>query len=522
MATVFLALDVALNRKVAIKVMSPNLMSSSESVERFKREAKVAAALNHPNIIGIHAVGDSSDLAYYVMKFVEGRSLDSVIRDDGPQSVPFVQAVMQYAGNALHYAHQRGVVHRDVKPANFMLDKDGWLIITDFGIAKVEEAKSLTSSGMMLGTPYYMSPEQFNGTPVGATSDQYALGVVIFELLTGKTPFHAATLGEVMRGHLLDAPPPVRDWRPDVPMEVEACINRMLEKSPVDRFPSLSDAVQTFGAIKPAEEQRVRSHIIGLARSGSLLQPRMPMPMSPASPFESTGVKSTWVMYVAGALLVVFSAIAGGLAKSRMAQRPNDIVSAGAVSDRVQDVTPTLLGRSGADSVAVLRPKQEATVLGAEPTGSGAEGSSRPVAVRSEGERPSTPAPSRPAPPSRGASALAGSPATALPDASPVSSPAESVPVTSVVDDPPPTTPPMPADRGLLRIRTNEDGVSVYFGGDFKLNLGTLRTEEVVVPVGVIRVSLRKPGCSPAVAAVTVSAGQVSVLERTPSCSRTP
>ena len=281
MASVFLALDLALERKVAIKVMSPSLANSPDNIERFKREAKVAAALNHPHIIGILAVGDDPELAYFVMKFIEGRSLDSVIRDEGPQSVPFVQSVIASAGKALHYAHTRGVIHRDVKPANFMLDQDGWLVVTDFGIAKQDDLKGLTVTGSLIGTPYYMSPEQFHGKPVTHSADQYALGVVAYELLTGRQPYTGDTVAEVMRGHLFDAVPDVRSVRPDVPGEIAACVNRMLAKEPAERFATLEEAVLAFGAISPTQEQQVRTQIIELAKTGVLQQPQINVPLSP-------------------------------------------------------------------------------------------------------------------------------------------------------------------------------------------------------------------------------------------------
>jgi serine/threonine protein kinase len=281
MASVFLALDLALERKVAIKVMSPALANSPDNVERFKREAKVAAALNHPNIIGILAVGDDPELAFFVMKYVEGRSLDSVIKDEGPQPVTLVQSVIASAGKALFYAHTRGVIHRDVKPANFMLDRDGWLVVTDFGIAKQADVKGLTMTGSLIGTPYYMSPEQYHGRPVSPSADQYALGIVAYELLTGTAPYTGDTVAEVMRGHLFDDVPNVRAVRPDVPVELEACIARMMAKKPEERFPTLEEAVIAFGAISPTQEVVVRTQIIELAKIGAEQQPQMRVPLSP-------------------------------------------------------------------------------------------------------------------------------------------------------------------------------------------------------------------------------------------------
>lgn len=282
MATVYLALDLALDRKVAIKVLNPALATSADNIERFKREAKVAASLNHPNIIGILAVGDDPDLAYFVMKYVEGRALDSVVRDMGAQSVPFVRGVIGAAGTALHYAHTRGVVHRDVKPANFMLDKDGWLVVTDFGIAKMEDAKGLTMTGSVIGTPYYMAPEQFQGKPITAAADQYALGVVAFELLTGRQPYAGDTVAEVMKGHLFDDIPSVRSLRPDVPEGLDATITRMLAKEPAQRFASLEEAVHAFGGVTATQEREVRTQMINLAISGAMEKPQIHVPLSPS------------------------------------------------------------------------------------------------------------------------------------------------------------------------------------------------------------------------------------------------
>lgn len=282
MATVFLARDLALDRKVAIKVMAPALAATADAIERFRREARLAAALSHPHIIPIHAIGEEPGLAYYVMKFVEGRTLDSVLRTEGAQSPDFVRAVVTEVGGALHYAHQRGVVHRDIKPANIMVDTDGWLVVTDFGIAKRDDAQGLTQSGMIIGTPFYMSPEQFNGQPVTGAADQYALGIVAYELLAGRTPFGGPSIGEVMKGHLMDPVPPLREVRPDVPPDLEAAIARMLDKEPAQRFATLAEAAQAVGRATPSAEQDLRTQIIALARTGARLQPQMAVPASPA------------------------------------------------------------------------------------------------------------------------------------------------------------------------------------------------------------------------------------------------
>ena len=170
MATVYLAHDIALDRKVAIKVMSPHLLSGEGMAERFKREARTAGSLSHPHIIPIYAVKEAGDLLFFVMKFVEGRPLDGIIREVGAVPFPMAQTIMQQVGSALGYAHRRGIIHRDIKPANIMLDVDGWAMVTDFGIAKVADKEGLTMTGATVGTPSYMSPEQSTATSSRRTS----------------------------------------------------------------------------------------------------------------------------------------------------------------------------------------------------------------------------------------------------------------------------------------------------------------------------------------------------------------
>jgi serine/threonine protein kinase len=274
MATVFLARDLALDRQVAIKVMNPALMSSPAALGRFRREARIAAALDHPHIISIFAVGEDAELAFYVMRYVEGRSLHDLIREEGAQTFRRVEGIIADIGQALHYAHRRGVIHRDVKPANIMLDQDDWLFVTDFGIAKLDEVDRLTLSGHVFGTPHYMSPEYYNGGLIGSASDQYALGVVSYELLTGTPPYPGDTIGEVMRGHLFDPIPPLRSIRPDLPEAVEHCVHRMLQKDAALRFPTVADAVASFKAAGRSGESGVITEIIDTPSRSPLVMPR--------------------------------------------------------------------------------------------------------------------------------------------------------------------------------------------------------------------------------------------------------
>ena len=249
MATVFLAHDLALGRKVAIKVMSPALLLADDvAVERFKQEARTVAALSHPQIVPIHAVRDAAGLLFFVMQFIEGKSLEDLIRAQGPLPFGMVQSLLMQVGAALAYAHKRGVVHRDVKPANIMLDDEGWPVIMDFGIAKGTNTNKLTQAGQPIGTPEYMSPEQCVATVVGGASDQYSLGVVAFEMLTGKLPFTGETGMAVMMAHAVDPVPPIEAIRPDCPIALSKVVRKMMEKKPESRFPSMADAVAALRA----------------------------------------------------------------------------------------------------------------------------------------------------------------------------------------------------------------------------------------------------------------------------------
>src|SRR5438876_10352826 len=228
MATVYLAHDLALDRKVAIKVLAPALLAMGEGmVERFKREARTAAALSHPHIIPIYAVRDSEQVLYFVMKHVQGRSLDQVVRDVGPLPIAMIQAIVAQVSDALGYAHRHGVIHRDIKSANIMLDEEGWAVVTDFGIAKVLQAQGLTMTGVTVGTPTYMSPEQCATEEVTGASDQYSLGVVAYEMLTGHLPFKGDSTMSVMYAHFNEPPRPVTELRPDCPPNLGAGVMRM-------------------------------------------------------------------------------------------------------------------------------------------------------------------------------------------------------------------------------------------------------------------------------------------------------
>lgn len=294
MATVYLAHDAALDRKVAIKVMSPALLTGDGMIERFKREARTAGNLSHPHIIPIYAVQEGEHLVYFVMKFVEGRPLDSIIKEVGPLPIPMVQTILQQVGSALAYAHRRGVVHRDIKPANIMIDSEGWAVVTDFGIAKVSEKQGLTMTGATVGTPSYMSPEQCAAKDITGSSDQYSFGIVAFEMLTGRLPFVADSIMAIMYQHFNEPPPSIKEFRADVPPEIEATVLRMLAKDPAERWPDVDAAIAGLGATPLKHDDPIRTKMMTLAATGINAQmtqrfstPRSPMP-APRTPKPGT------------------------------------------------------------------------------------------------------------------------------------------------------------------------------------------------------------------------------------------
>src|SRR6266550_646855 len=312
MATVYLAHDLALDRKVAIKVLAPALLLMGEGmVERFKREARTAAALSHPHIIPIYAVKVSDRLLYFVMKHVQGRALDAIIHEVGPLPIPMVQTTFAQVGDSLAYAHRHGVIHRDIKSANIMLDEEGWAVVTDFGIAKVEQAQGLTMTGVTVGTPAYMSPEQCANREVSGASDQYSLGVVAYEMLTGRLPFKSDSTMSVMYAHFNTSAQPVTELRSDCPANLAAAVMRMLEKEPEGRWPTMDDVVAVCGRPSLRHADPIRQEMSTLARGTA--QPAGPK--TPTSPIVMSRVRTRtpirrarrWLWPGAGAALAVIA-----------------------------------------------------------------------------------------------------------------------------------------------------------------------------------------------------------------------
>lgn len=232
MADVWRGMDTVLKRVVALKVMRADAENEAVFQRRFRDEALHSAALMHPNITTVFDYGEDDHLSFLVMELVEGSTLSALIRENGPMSPTAVTSIVGQSALALGVAHEAGVVHRDVKPANVLLRPDGVVKLTDFGIARVMDASGHTRMGEMLGTPDYISPEQAQGEPASGASDLYALGVVAHELLTGDRPFDRGTPIATAMSHVNEPPPPLSD---DVPEDLRELIGALLEKKPEDR-----------------------------------------------------------------------------------------------------------------------------------------------------------------------------------------------------------------------------------------------------------------------------------------------
>ncbi len=364
MATVFLAHEIALDRKVAIKVMAPMFSHGEGMADRFKRESKTAAALSHPNIIPIYAVREREGLLFFVMKLIKGTTLDQVVSELGKLPIPTIEALLGQVGGALGYAHRHGVVHRDVKPGNVMIDEEGWAVVTDFGIAKVDQAEGLTMTGVTVGTPLYMSPEQCAGGPITGASDQYSLGAVAYEMITGRPPFAGTGLMPIMFSHCNDPVPAIAPLRPDCPEPLRQAVERMLAKKASDRWPTVEDAVAAIGLRTLAHDDPARSQLVALARTGitnriaaRIQTPRSPVPLGGGRPATGGAPREPrtvprWLM--GGGLVAVGAAVALAVAVNWPRDRTDSGIGAAPPPDSVASgpIAPLPVSPPPATSIA--------------------------------------------------------------------------------------------------------------------------------------------------------------------------
>ena len=266
MGIVFRAREVALDREVALKVLAFDPLLNPEAFARFEREARLAARLDHPHIVPIFAVGQGDGAAYYTMRFVRGGSLEALIADKGAIAPETAIRLLGEVAAALDYAHGQGIVHRDIKPANILLSEGGHALVADFGIARAFAGDASTStSGShtgVVGSPAYMAPEQWRGDKPDGRADQYALGVLAFELFSGLRPFRDVSMQELLRMHLNEQPPELDSVRQGLPPNVGRAILRAMAKDPADRFPSVSAFVAALSDTGAAAAMPAPRHAV--------------------------------------------------------------------------------------------------------------------------------------------------------------------------------------------------------------------------------------------------------------------
>ena len=246
MATIYKAYHANMDRYVALKIVAIGLTEDPNFLKRFQQEARLIARLEHPHILPVHDFGEADGIPYLVMRYLEAGTLKERLAAS-PLTLTEIDRIFTQLADALTYAHENGVIHRDIKPSNAMLDRRGDIFLTDFGVAKIVEGSShLTATGTITGTPAYMSPEQAQGQKADQRSDIYSLGIVLFEMLTGRVPFEAETPLAVIFKHIQEPPPPLSVVRPDLPYMLEPVLLRALAKDPAERFASMHEFLDTW------------------------------------------------------------------------------------------------------------------------------------------------------------------------------------------------------------------------------------------------------------------------------------
>ena len=308
MAEVYLAEQVSLGRRVAVKVLRPDLEADEVHVKRFMQEAKSAAALNHPNIVQVHSIGEADGMRFIAQEYVQGRNLQEFLSRHGTPELPQALSVMRQVAEALRAAGDAGIVHRDIKPDNIMIARKGHVKIADFGLAELAqsgEQLDLTQVGMTMGTPMYMSPEQVDGKKLDVRSDIYSFGVTCYHMLNGKPPFQGKTALSVAVKHVNETPVPLAERRPDLPPALCQLIHKMMAKNPEARYPNAGAVLQDIQQISKALKHDPES--LAKLRIAETKMPRDPEEDGSAGRFFDWPIKKHLVY-----ALVVFL-IVGGL-----------------------------------------------------------------------------------------------------------------------------------------------------------------------------------------------------------------
>ncbi len=343
MGAVFLAHDLTLERDVAIKLLPPDVAQDDQIVRRFQQEAKTAAKLDHPNIIPIYRVESEGGLNYFVMKYVSGTSLEDLLERKEQLSVPEIQRILWEAACALGHAHQRGVVHRDVKPANIMFDQDGRAMLTDFGISKaLQAATGFTATGMIIGTPHYMAPEQAKGQAVDGRADEYSLGVVGYRMITGELPFAGDSVHTILYKHIFEEAPRAASRRADVPEFLSATISRAMSKEPDHRYATMEEFASAVWPEQPVAPPHQGRPVVR-QRHRVMTDAPTEITGAPTTPLPATRAKTPPKRSRAGLVIgvvIVAAGVGGYLALQRGAEQPPRAADTVRVQDTVRVPAP--------------------------------------------------------------------------------------------------------------------------------------------------------------------------------------
>lgn len=254
MGRVYLARQQSLKRDVALKILRDDLAKNPTALQRFQAEAEAVARISHPNIVQVYAVGEQAGVRFMALEFIEGRNLRDYLAKKGPPELPLALAIMRQAAAALQRAGEAGIVHRDIKPENILITRKAEVKVTDFGLSRLmatdQEPLNLTQSGLALGTPLYMAPEQVQGLAVDHRTDLYALGVTCYHLLAGHPPFEGKTAYEVAMKHVQEQPTPLFEVRPDLPPDLCGLVHKLMAKAPADRYATAREVLRDLTRIR--------------------------------------------------------------------------------------------------------------------------------------------------------------------------------------------------------------------------------------------------------------------------------
>lgn len=315
MGQVYLARQQSLKREIALKFLNSDLVNNEKALKRFQAEAEAVARISHPNIVQVYAIGEHDGLRYMALEFVNGRNLRDYLSKKGPPDLPVALAILKQVASALQKANELGIVHRDIKPENILMTRKVEVKVTDFGLSRLTDATAvplnLTQSGVTLGTPLYMAPEQVQGKPTDHRSDLYSFGVTAYHLLAGQPPFHGKTAYEVAMKHCTETPEPLAALRPDLPGDLIALVHKLMAKDSGERYQTAKDVLRDLAKIAKGNSTGVAAPPLSL--SATMMQsPFGPVPSGSTMTLPlAEPARSPWPARILG-VLAVLGLFAGG------------------------------------------------------------------------------------------------------------------------------------------------------------------------------------------------------------------